>query len=529
MVVALWSAAPDRRRWITAAVLAAAGAALVWYARSHQSPEHTAALTAHSPREFLASFLVQLGWPTWWPGACVELWLPWFFLALQIRGRRRAENFDRIIVALGVWAVAQAGAFAFARGGGYIGFVSRYGDLLALGVLANGLALWRLGQASAKRRWLVPALALAWIATLAPGLHRISTRGHTEYYHAHIEAWTRTRRDAVQQYLATKDIKYLSTPEARAVLYPNPETVARALDQPGLADLLPAVLRTGTSPAHGDGITAAATTLRAHWSIIALVGGLALLLSFALPGSTVWTHAPALELKNDPWLVPALGVIAAAAALLVLCWPHPGRFGDRARWKALLNPPGTVPDMSFQITTDTTYPKDNLVGGADLWPIALRNMFFGTDLDGPKFKGIATSSPFVIHSPWLVIPFAGFPSSPGNGLRLRVWDPNGSLLEEIGYPGPNPIDIDFWSVDVRAYPGCTGRVIFYDGRDDAEGWVAAAAPQAVNSADAAADRRQDRALEPTQIGHDTLGLIALAATLLGIGTVVDQRRRRPAW
>lgn len=532
MLTALWTGAPDRRRWVSAALLAAGGLALVWYARAQQAPAHTQALTAHSPQEFLASFLLQLGWPTAWPGACALLGLPAFLLAVQIRRRRRrhAGNIDLIIVALAVWAAAQAGAFAFARGGGYIGFVSRYGDLLALGVLANAVALWRLAQATPpKLRWLAAALALAWLATLGAGLQRISTRGHTEFFHAHSEAWTNTRREAVRQYLATKDLAHLSTPEVRAVLYPNPEVVARALDQPGLADLLPASLRPTPAPAHGDGVSAAAASLRSHWAALAIAGGLALLLGLGLTGSTAWSHAPALEPVADDWLVPLLGVIALASGLLVFLWPHPLEFSPQKRWQALLDPPGTVPSLTFHITTETTYPKDNLVGGADLWPIAMRNLFFGTELDGPKFKGIAESSPFVIHSPWLVIPFAGFPVSPGNGLRLRVFDPNGSQLEEIGCPGPNPAEMDFWAVDVRAYPGCTARIIFYDARDDAQGWVAAAAPQAAAGPELAASHRRDRAAEPTCFGQDSLGVIAVAAVLLGLGTAYDRRRRRPAW
>ena len=181
MLTALWTAAPDRRRWMAAALLAAVGLTLLISARVRQDPGLTQALTAHTPREFLAAFLLQLGWPAVWPGACILLWLPSFLLALQLRRRAQADNFDRVVVALAVWAAAQAAAFAFARGGGYIGFVSRYGDLLALGVTANGIALWRLAQASRSWRVLPAAvLALVWLATVAQGLQLISTRGHTE-------------------------------------------------------------------------------------------------------------------------------------------------------------------------------------------------------------------------------------------------------------------------------------------------------------------------------------------------------------
>jgi len=529
MLTALWTAVPDRRRWLTAALLGAAGVSLVIYARNQQAPAHTLALTAHSPREFLAAFLMQLGWPTEWPGACLVLCLPAFLLVLKIRRNPRAENFDRITVALAVWGAAQAAAFAYARGGGYIGFVSRYGDLLALGVLANAMALWRLLEASPPRqRWLPVVLAVAWTLTLAAGLQRISTRGHTEYYQAHSEAWAHTRREAVRGYLATKDIQSLSADAVRAVLYPNPETVAHTLDQAGLAELLPASLRPGTAAVRGDRVSDAAATVRSHWLAIALAGGVALLLALAL--SRRWEESPVdpLEDGRDRGLSPLLGAMAVASGALLFLWPQPLEFSAEKRWLALLAPPGTVPNLTFH-TIETVPPRDNLVGGADLWPIEFRNHFFGTELDGPAFIGIGQSSPFTINSPWLVIPFAGFPVSPGNGLRLRVEDAHGTLLDEIACPGPNPADIDFWAVDVRAYPGCIAHVILYDGRDGAQGWVAAAPPQAVSSPDVADSHRRDRALEPTRFGQNSLGVVAVASALLGLGNMILARRRRPAW
>jgi hypothetical protein len=530
LLTVLWTAAPGRRRWLSAALLGAAGIALVLYARAHQAPAHTLALTAHTPREFLADFLLQLGWPTEWPGACVVLCLPAFLLAFRIRRQREAENVDRITLALAVWAAAQAAAFAYARGGGYIGFVSRYGDLLALGVLANGVALWRLLQAApGPRRWWLAALGVAWVVTLAWGLNRISTRGHTEYYQSHSEAWAHTRHEAVRQYLATKDIQSLSSDAVRAVLYPNPETVARSLDQPGLADLLPASLRPGPAAVRGDRVSAAAAGLRARWPGFAFAGGVLLLLGLSLGWKNSNAGADVLEEIRDPWLPRALGAVALGSVALLFLWPHPFAFSAEHRWLALLQPSGTEPNFSFHITTDTKLPKDNLVGGADLWPIEFRNHFFGTEIDGPGFVGIAESTPFTIHSPWLVIPFAGFPVSPGNGLRLRVEDAHGTLLDEIACLRPNPTDIDFWAVDVQAYPGCIARVIFYDGRDDAQGWVAAAPPQAVSGPEVAESHRRDRALEPTRFGQDALGVTAAASALLGLATFIAARRRKWAW
>jgi len=341
LLTVLWTSAAGRRRWLSAALLGAGGIALVLYARAHQAPAHTLALTAHTPKEFLADLLLQLGWPTEWPGACVVLCLPAFLLAFRIRRNRQAENVDRITLAVAMWAAAQAAAFAYARGGGYIGFVSRYGDLLALGVLANGVALWRLLQAApAPRRWLFAAMAVAWVITLAWGLNRISTRGHTEFYQAHSEAWAHTRHEAVRQYLATKDIQSLSSDAVRAVLYPNPETVAQSLDQPGLADLLPASLRPGPAAARGDRVSAAASGIRARWFEIAFAGGALLLLGLFLSWKNSDAGADALEDLRDPWLPRVLGAMALGSMALLFLWPQPFGFSAERRWLALLDPPG---------------------------------------------------------------------------------------------------------------------------------------------------------------------------------------------
>jgi hypothetical protein len=243
-----------------------------------------------------------------------------------------------------------------------------------------------------------------------------------------------------------------------------------------------------------------------------------LLLAAWLTWPTLGAPAPVLALTRDPWRGPLLGAIAVVAGSLVFLWPKPFEFSAEKRWLALLAPPGTIEGLTFHITTETTFPKDNLTGGANLAPSDFRNLFYGTHIDGPSFIGVAQSSLFPIRSRWLIIPFAGFPVSEGNALRLRIEDAAGGTLAELTCPGPNPQlgQIDFWAADVHDYPGRSARLVFYDGRNDAEGWVAAASPQPAQGPERAATFRRDRASEPTRFGQASLGLIALTALLLGI-------------
>ena len=527
VLTAWWTAAPGRWRWLSPAVLAIAGLALLFAARSVQP--HTGAFTlgANSPPQFLAAFLVQLGWPAQWPGAAALLYFPTFLLALQLRRNDRAENADRIALALALWAAAQAAAFAYGRGS-YLGFVSRYGDLLALGVLANGFALWRLLQGYRSWRPFLAVLALGWLAAVGHGLQWISTRAHTEYFHERSPVWALLRRDAVRQYLATMDATQMSTETVRGILYPDPAVVTTVLDQPGLRRLLPVSLRDDGTRAEGDFISAAATHLRDFWPALAASGTVLLLLGSCL---TWRDHLPpvptSLAMSGDRIRLPLVAALCAMTGGLLFLWPMPFEFRPVQRWSRMLRPPDVVTGLSFRITTPTTYPVDNLTGGAALWPEDFRNTFYGTHIDGPAFTGRAQSSPFPLTSPWLVIPYAGFPASVGNSLRLQIEDQGGHPLAEITCPGPNPVDIDFWSVDVRAYAGQQARIVFFDGRNDGEGWLAAAPPQPAQDADRARRLQRGWPQERTAGAHQSLGVIF--ASLFGLTLALAvQRILRPA-
>ena len=517
VLTALWTAAPGRWRWLSPALLALLGIALLMIARAHQPHSGAFTLSANSPQQFLAAFLLQLGWPSQWPGAAALIYLPTLLLALELRRNARAEYPDRVALALAVWAAAQAAAFAYGRGS-YLGFVSRYGDLLAVGVVANAFALWRLLHRRRSWRPLLVILTVGWLAAFTQGLQWISTRAHTEYFHGHAPVWTQLRRDAVRQYLNTKDPAVLSTEAVRSVLYPDPPIVAAALDTPGLADLLPVSLRVSGGRTRGDFSSAAARRVRELWPTFLATGAILLLVGLGLtakfpPRAT----PPSPNRPHDAVRLPLLGVLTLITGSLILLWPMPGEFRPEKRWSRMLVPPGVVTGLGFRITTPTTYQMDNLTGGAALWPEDFRTTFFGTHIDGPAFVGRAESTPFPLKSPWLVIPVAGFPTSPGNGVRLKIETADGQTVTEIPCELPNPADIDFWSVDVRNYPGMRARLVFYDGRNDAEGWVGAASPQPATDGGLAAQLHRAWTLERTTPGHLSLGVISavlLAVTLL---------------
>jgi hypothetical protein len=536
LLVLLWTSDLNWRKVLAAGLLALGGAALLVAARAQQPLTGAATLGAKNLPQFIAALLMQLGWPSAWPGAALLMNLPVIFLAWRLRGRKEAGPLDRTALTLGLWAAAQAAAFAFARGS-YIGFVSRYGDLLALGVLANGLALWRLMQDN--QRWprlCMVILALAWSGAVAQGLNFINIQGHTLYFHEHSAQWAQTRREAVRQYLATKDQNVLASAEVRAVLFPDPAVVAQILDHPGLANLLPASVRADQSKTSGDFFSDASRDLRGYWLEFACSGGLLLLTGLLLTWKNGEQRCPGnnLPLPAAGATAAVLAVLALASGSLLFLWPEPLEFRVDRRWARFLTPTGTVPDMSFRITSDSPYPKDRLAGGAALWPEDFRNTFFGTHIDGPAFTGTAQSSPFPLSAPWFIIPYAGYPVSAGNALRFRIEDAVGTKLDEFTCPGPNPgpgpTDIGFWEIDVRKYAGKIGRLILQDQRTDAEGWVAAAPPHPVEDGPkVAATHRRSWAAEGTLSGLRSLQIISVALGLLAACSAISlwSHQRRP--
>lgn len=514
-----WTSAADRRgRWLAPALLGATGFILLLVARAHQPHSGAFVQSAGSVQQFLASFLLQLGWPSQWPGVAILMYLPTLLLALQLRGNRAASNVDRIALALGLFGIAQAAAFAYGRAGGYLGFVSRYGDLLSLGVLANALALWRLLQGLPSWRPMLVLLCVGWVAAFTVGLKWISTRAHTEYFHSHAAVWATLRRDAVKQYLVKHDASRIASEEVRAILYPDPALVTSVLDQPGLQNLLPVGIRRDGPRERGDFISAAAQYLRRLWPTFLVTAGLLFLLGVGLSIAVGEKSAAASPLiASDPWRWRVLAMGSVVSILGIFLWPMPLEFHGNERWGKLLTPAGTVGDLSFSITTPSIYPAGRLTGAAALWPEDFRNTFYGTHIEGPAFKGRIQSSAFPLTAPWLVIPYAGFPVSAGNSLYLQIEDQAGRPVARLNCPGPNPSDIDFWEAEVRNHVGQKARLVIEDGRDDAEGWIAVAPPHPTKNAGEGAWMSRSWALERTTIGHDSLGVIAasfIALTLL---------------
>jgi drug/metabolite transporter superfamily protein YnfA len=496
-------------------IVAATGATMLLIIHWHQAGGGSFSQIVSSPLGLLHSALHLLGWPSLLPGAAAVVQLPWIIHALRLRNLADTAPADRMIFVLGLWNLLQAVALSAARTGDSNDFVSRYGDLLFIGVLAGTLALIRLIPSHGPSRAVFLGLAVLWGALVGAGLLRNSTEGHAHYFHLHAAQNAEFRRGALQDYMESGDRVRLDSTQARWVLCPDSDLVASLLDQPAFRGLLPATVNPRSA---GDPAGTFVRKLHGQWAVL-LAGGFGLFVVGA-----VFTMLRGTEQKaprpppawDSPWLVRLSAGVAIAAMACTFIWAGPFALDREKRWERVFGSQA-VSGLVFDFVTPSEFGPERLQGAAPLLPEILRNQFYGTAPQGPGFTGTVVSSPFTLTQPWLIVPYAGYPTAHGNGLRLRMLDSAGQdTTEEIGCPGPNHDDIEFWLVDARPHQGRKVRLVLYDGRDATDGWIAVAPPIPATEPALAETLKQRLRSERHAGTLVSLCVIALVATACGI-------------
>ncbi|MEN9799830.1 MAG: hypothetical protein RL653_3527 [Pseudomonadota bacterium] len=198
-------------------------------------PGH-APLKASSAAEWALAFRRAAAWPAEGPwGLGALMWAPVLLLGARCWRSRRAGDGALRVLGLAAWVLGQAAAMAYARGHGFQEVSSRYTDLLAVGVVANLGAAWRLWEEGARGTWSwlplagTSLVAAAGLVRHAPGdLAAARTYGQTGERHAAV----------VREYLRTGDFQVLA--EAGGDLpYPDAERLRQLLDTPSLRGVLP--------------------------------------------------------------------------------------------------------------------------------------------------------------------------------------------------------------------------------------------------------------------------------------------------
>lgn len=520
-VILGWTGRREPRAWRVPAAIAALGILILGLVRWQAEAGYAFAQTSRTFTDFAQALIHLLGWPNGVPGAAAILLLPWLILALRLRGRADSSTVDRVILALGLWAILQAGGLAYARSGDNGDFVSRYGDVLFIGTLAGALALIRIAPGAGRSRtaWIV--LALAWSGLTLTGLYDRSHEGHARYFHEHALANAQLRRDAVQSYLANGDRTLLERGATRWVLSESTGVVADLLDRPDFRALLPAsVVPANSDPAIARGVRG----LLGAWPWMLVLGTIAFgagLVVLRYRGAARSPAAPA-EL-HDRWALRLAVGVALASLVALAVWSRP-LFMDRdTRWQQLLGGDAALTGMTFAFSAPTAFPDERLQGAAPIGPVELRNRLYGTAPAGPALTCTVYSSPFTVTKDWLIVPYAGYPVGVGNGLRVQLLAGDGHVEREIECHGPNVDDLAYWAVDLRALRGRRVRLVLYDGRVDTEAWVAAAPPIPSDSPELATTLAARLRLERQSGLQVSLVVIALVA-LIG---AIYARKIRP--
>ncbi len=231
-----------RRHGITlgiCAVLVVTG----WTLRVHVGAHDP--LQSKSLADVAVTFWRSLQWPAtyaaWFP---LLMWSPWVRVSWRVHSRHRTSVAgERAVAGIGLWALLQFLAVAYARGAGGQWPAIRYLDTVLVGIGANSLAaLMLFSDAHRARRWQVfdAAVAVMAVAFFLPGLV------HTQY-----DAWrgdlpsfraVSARREMnTRSYLATNDPKWL--PNADDIPYPNVQVLMDRLRSPLMRDIMPASVR----------------------------------------------------------------------------------------------------------------------------------------------------------------------------------------------------------------------------------------------------------------------------------------------
>jgi hypothetical protein len=240
--------AKARRSHVPSAVAGALALAVGVFSRvSDASPE---GYRAFGVAAFFRALGKALSWPyigSPWP--ILLLGLPAVLLAVDVIGRRgRPRRAVWFTLGLAAWVVIQAMAMAWARGKEGVSPCSRYADILAVGPLANLLALMLLADArrgAGRSRWLL-ALTVVWGLALGAGLYHFSMKRVVPTLYC--VGWANDARlRCCLARLPNRSPDAVPRPEAahfpEAAPHPDLGYLADMLCNPRLQEILPAALQ----------------------------------------------------------------------------------------------------------------------------------------------------------------------------------------------------------------------------------------------------------------------------------------------
>ncbi|MDB6109528.1 MAG: hypothetical protein JWR69_1278 [Pedosphaera sp.] len=209
-------------------------------ARHHQ-------LQAHSPGEFLAALDHNLAWP--WisvAGYAVFNLMPLVLLGwMYVRAEEKSPRAERMILGIGLWVVLQAGATAYARGGGGELPGWRYMDSFCFIMITGCLSLVLLLTRYCERFWRVEFwcvgfgiwafIGLTGLWWLNAQVWKISLPEREHYHNVQLET--------TRAFMATDDPHAFQDKQPLELPFPYVEQLVAGLRTPEIRGILPACVR----------------------------------------------------------------------------------------------------------------------------------------------------------------------------------------------------------------------------------------------------------------------------------------------
>jgi hypothetical protein len=198
-----------------------------------QLPPDTGHSRAQGAIQLLSALSRAAGWPLRGPVVAPLLLNAPILLLLWRLVRERTDLRDPAwrLVAIVAWLALQSASLAYGRAAAAV--MSRYLDLLALGVVANLGAIVLLLAAAPGRR----SLALGWTALVAASLALTATVTLPRFYLLDQRA-AASRVEALTRFVATNDAAAFARPQFWAP-YPSADPLAAIVRRPAIMGLLP--------------------------------------------------------------------------------------------------------------------------------------------------------------------------------------------------------------------------------------------------------------------------------------------------
>jgi hypothetical protein len=231
--------------------------------------------------------LAALNWVLSWPllaGASLIVQLPFFCFALRRLRRPPDKSADWLLLGIGLWVLAQCAGIAWARS--TMPVVSRYIDIIALGLPVNLLCLLRYLDMAGKRRLAEWSVAL-WAIVVVAGLVVQAANSRDAMQQRSADSAKQQRW--IQAYLAAgTEQQQAMARDLPGTGYPDPASPVVFLAEPKLVSTLP-------------NITPAVTARQAGWVLwlLAHLHVLVLLLLASGTGLVVLAWRRALSHQTD--------------------------------------------------------------------------------------------------------------------------------------------------------------------------------------------------------------------------------------